>query len=103
MTDHLSSPLLAVHVRVGCTAQYCISTIAQGQAVQNFHDALELKDSEIYCQRAKKLYSSPESSLQMASLFQFSMSGTKILGMFDPSMLGREKLVECLTEMDSIR
>lgn len=77
-------------------------TPPSGQAVQNFYDSLELKDSEIYCQRAKKLYSSPE-SLQRTSLFQFSMSGTKILAMFDPSMLGRERLAECIKEIDSIR
>lgn len=73
-----------------------------GQAVQNFYDSLEMKDSEIYCQRAKKLYGSPE-SLQKSSLFQFSMSGVKIMAMFDPSMQGRGRLVECIREIDSIR
>ena len=37
------------------------------------------------------------------SLFRFSMSGTKILAMFDPSMLGTERLVANLKNMDAIR
>ena len=73
-----------------------------GQAVQNIYESLELKDSEIYCQRAKKLYESAE-SLETIALFQLSMSGIEILAMSDSSMLGREKLVACVKEMDSIR
>ncbi len=73
----------------------------KGSKVQNFKDSLELKDSEIYCQRARKIYSSPE--LIRTSLFQFSMSGMKLKSMFDPSMLGKEKLIDSLKEMDSIR
>lgn len=61
-----------------------------------------MKDSEIYCQRAKKMYSCPE-LLQRASVFQFSMTGTRILAMFDPSMLGGERLAQCIREMDSLR
>ena len=70
--------------------------------MQSIKDSLEMKDSEIYCQRAQKLYSSTE-SLQNVGVFQLSMSGTRILAAFDPSMLGRERLVACLKEMDSIR
>ena len=72
-----------------------------GQASQNLHDSLELKDSQIYCQRASKLYDPPEPSWR--DLFKLTVSSAKILAMFDPSMLGREKLVVCLKEMDNIR
>ncbi len=79
-----------------------LPTLSSGQAVQSIYDSLETKDSEIYCQRAKRLYSSTE-SLQTMGLFQLSMSGTRILAVSDSSMLGRERLVGCLKEMDSIR
>lgn len=69
--------------------------------MQDFYDNLELKNSEIYCQRARKMYSSRDSL--HTSLFQFSMSEVRILGMSDSSMLGEERLVSCLQEMDNIR
>ena len=72
-----------------------------GKKVQSLYDSLELKDSEIYCQRAKEMYSSPEPL--RTGLFTFSMSHTRLLGVFDPSMLGEEKLVANLKDIDRIR
>ena len=69
--------------------------------MQSLYDSLELKDSEIYCQRAKEMYSSPEPL--RTGLFTFSMSHTRLLGVFDPSMLGEEKLVANLKDIDRIR
>lgn len=72
-----------------------------GIKVQSLYDSLGLKDSEIYCKRSKEMYSSPEPL--RTGLFTFSMKDTKLLAMFDPSMLGEDKLIENLKEIDSIR
>ena len=72
-----------------------------GKKVQSLYDSLELKDSEIYCKRSKEMYSSPEPL--KTGLFTFSMKDTKLLAMFDPSMLGEEKLIDNLKDIDSIR
>ena len=69
--------------------------------VQSLYDSLELKDSEIYCKRAKEMYSSPEPL--RTGLFVFSMKDTRLLAMFDPSMLGEEKLINNLKDIDKIR
>ena len=79
----------------------CCSILTLGEKVQSLYSSLEVKDSEIYCQRAKKLYSSPEAT--KTGLFMFTMEHTKLLAMFDTSMLGEEKLVRNLKEIDSIR
>lgn len=72
-----------------------------GKKVQSLYDSLELKDSEIYCKRAKEMYSSAEPL--RTGLFIFTMKDTKLLAMFDPSMLGEEKLVKNLKDIDRIR
>ena len=72
-----------------------------GKVVQSLYNSLELKDSEIYCKRAKEMYSSTEPL--RTGLFVFSMKDTKLLTMFDPSMLGKEKLIKNLKEIDHIR
>ena len=72
-----------------------------GKKVQSLYDSLELKDSEIYCKRAKEMYSSSEPL--RTGLFVFSMKDTRLLAMFDPSMLGEEKLVDSLKDIDKIR
>ena len=69
-----------------------------GQRVLHLYDALELKDSEIYCQRARNMYESTD--ISRTSLFQFSMSGTKIRGMFDPVMLGHQRVAAHVRDMD---
>ena len=72
-----------------------------GKVVQSLYNSLELKDSEIYCKRAKEMYSSTEPL--RTGLFVFSMKDTKLLAMFDPSMLGKEKLLRNLKDIDRIR
>ena len=72
-----------------------------GKKVQSLYDSLELKDCEIYCKRAKEMYSSPIPL--RTGLFIFSMKDTKLLAMFDSSMLGEEKLISNLRDIDSIR
>ena len=69
--------------------------------VQSLYDSLELKDSEIYCKRAKEMCSSVEPL--RTGLFVFSMKDTKLLAMFDPTMLGEEKLINNLKDIDKIR
>lgn len=69
--------------------------------VQSLYDSLELKDSEIYCKRAKEMYSSPEPL--RTGLFVFSMKDTWLLAMFDPTMLGEERLINNLKDIDKIR
>jgi len=65
--------------------------------VQSLYDSLDAKDSEIYCQRAREMYGSEP---LRTSLFVFSMQQTNLLAMFDPSMLGEEKLVAQLKDID---
>ena len=72
-----------------------------GKKVQSLYDSLELKDSEIYCKRAKEMYSSPEPL--RTGLFVFTMKDTRLLAMFDPTMLGEEKLISNLKDIDKIR
>jgi hypothetical protein len=69
--------------------------------VQSLYDSLELKDSEIYCKRAKEMYSSAEPL--RTGLFVFSMKDTRLLAMFDPTMLGEENLINNLKDIDKIR
>lgn len=68
--------------------------------VQSLYDSLDAKDSEIYCQRAREMYGSEP---LRTSLFVFSMQQTNLLAMFDPSMLGEEKLVAQLKDIDKSR
>ena len=49
------------------------------------------------------MYDSMNMNMEDVSMFLFSMTGVKLQVMSDPSMLGREKLVANITEMDSIR
>ena len=72
-----------------------------GKMVQSLYDSLELKDSEIYCKRAKEMYSSAEPL--RTGLFVFSMKDTRLLAMFDPTMLGEENLINNLKDIDKIR
>ena len=69
--------------------------------VQSLYDSLEQKDSEIYCKRAKEVYSSSEPL--RTGLFMFTMKDTRLLAMFDSSMLGEEKLINNLKDIDKIR
>ena len=69
--------------------------------VQSLYDSLEQKDSEIYCKRAKEVYSSSEPL--RTGLFVFTMKDTRLLAMFDSSMLGEEKLINNLKDIDKIR
>ena len=69
--------------------------------MQSLYESLELKDSEIYCKRAKEMYSSSEPL--RTGLFVFTMKDTRLLAMFDPSMLGEEKLIDNLKDIDRIR
>lgn len=68
--------------------------------VQSLYDSLDAKDSEIYCQRAREMYGSEP---LRTGLFVFSMQQTNLLAMFDPSMLGEEKLVVQLKDIDKNR
>lgn len=68
--------------------------------VQSLYDSLDAKDSEIYCQRAREMYSSEP---LRTGLFVFSMQQTNLLAMFDPSMLGEEKLLAQLKDIDKNR
>ncbi len=69
--------------------------------MQGLYDSMEAKDSEIYCQRAREMYSTlePEST----GVFVYSMQQTHLHAMFDPSMLGEERLSGHLKDIDSTR
>ncbi len=72
-----------------------------GEKVQSLYASLEVTDSEIYCQRAKTMYSCPEEIT--TGLFMFSMEHTKLGALFDPTLLGEENLVKNLREIDAQR
>ena len=97
--------VLVFHDSVACLCfvfvQLLMPTILIGQEVQHFHDALELKDSEIYLQRARNMYEATDVS--HTSLFQFTMSGMKVRFVFDPTMVGHKKLTASVRNMDPTR
>jgi len=70
-----------------------------GEKVQSLYSSLEVKDSEIYCQRAHKLYTTTEES-PSTGLFMYTMEHSKLMIMFDPSLLGKKNLVKNISEMD---
>lgn len=74
---------------------------APAKKVQSLYDSLEAKDSEIYCQRAREMYSTLEP--ENTGLFVYSMDQVHLHAMFDPNMLGEEKLIEHLKDIDSTR
>ena len=65
------------------------------------YDSLLVKDCQIYCQRALELHSSPDACRD--ELFVFSLERVQLWLMFDPSMLGKERLVEHMQEIDDLR
>lgn len=69
--------------------------------VQSLYDSLVAKDCQIYCRRAQELHSSPDAGRE--ELFVFSLERLQLWAMFDPSMLGRERLVKNLRDMDDLR
>ena len=92
---------LNLHVRTCIYSIVYVPSPHVGKMVQSLYDSLELKDSEIYCKRAKELYSSAEPL--RTGLFVFSMKDTRLLAMFDPTMLGEENLINNLKDIDKIR
>ncbi len=76
-------------------------TAVSGERVHSLYASLEVKDSEIYCQRARTMYNCPEDVA--TGLFTFSMEHTKLRALFDPTLLGEENLVRNLKEIDSQR
>jgi len=76
-------------------------TLLLARGTQEFYDALELENSKIYISRARNVYSSM--NMEDVSVFLFSMTGVKLHAMADPSMLGRDRLVASIADMDSIR
>ena len=69
--------------------------------IQSLYDSLVVKDCQIYCQRAQELHSSPDACRD--ELFVFSLERIHLWFMFDPSMLGKERLVAHMKDMDDIR
>ena len=60
-----------------------------------------MKDCQIYCRRVQELHGSPDDFRD--ELFVFSLERFHIWAMFDPNMLGRDKLVDHIQDMDDIR
>ena len=71
------------------------------QRTREFLEALHKENSKIFFQRAHDMYDSM--NMDDMSVFLFSMLGVKIRAMFDPTMLGRDKLVASIADMDRIR
>ena len=69
--------------------------------VQSLYDSLVAKDCQIYCCRAQELHSSPDAGRE--ELFVFSLERFQLWAMFDPSMLGKERLLGNLRDMDDLR
>ena len=60
-----------------------------------------VKGCQIYCRRAQELHSSPDAGRE--ELMVFSFERIQLWAMFDPSMLGRERVVGNMHDMDDIR
>ena len=69
--------------------------------IQSLYDALVVKDCQIYCHRARELHNSPD--LGREELLVFSLERVQLWAMSDPSMLGRDRLVGHMKDMDDIR
>ena len=61
-----------------------------------------MKDSEIYCRRAKEMHTA-SSHPSKSGLFMYSMESTRLHLMFDPSIVGQENLVAHMKDVDSFR
>lgn len=80
---------------------FSIVMIIIAKKIQSLYDSLMVKDCQIYCRRAQELHGSPDAGRD--ELFVFSLERMQLWAMFDPSMLGRERLVNHIQEIDDIR
>ena len=75
--------------------------VSTAKKMQSLYDSLVVKDCQIYCRRAQELHGSPDAGRE--ELFVFSLERVQLWAMFDPSMLGKERLVEHMCDMDDLR
>uniref|UniRef100_A0A1X7V154 FMP27/BLTP2/Hobbit GFWDK motif-containing RBG unit domain-containing protein n=1 Tax=Amphimedon queenslandica TaxID=400682 RepID=A0A1X7V154_AMPQE len=71
-----------------------------GKRLKNLFDSLEEKNDNVYCQRAREMYTT-EQPLE-SHLLSVSLHQTRLYLMFDPSLLGREALVKQIRDIDPI-
>ena len=99
---------VCVHYAHMCTVLACFTWFSPltllsltAKKIQSLYDSLVVKDCQIYCHRARELHSSPDTGRE--ELLVFSLERVQLWAMSDPSMLGRDRLVGHMQDMDDMR